>query len=119
MLILMSSCFVLQRIHATRLKMSRRNGGMKLRDIARVSFPLMRLIIGVKLVLVAVKCDLRDDDATKERLDKYGEKLISYEQGLAMAKTIKAVRFLGIPPHPPFSILYPSYCFIPLLFLLP
>jgi len=49
---------------------------------------------GVKLVLVALKCDLRDDEVTKERLDKFGEKCISYEQGLTMAKTIKAVRYL-------------------------
>jgi Rho family, other len=50
---------------------------------------------GVKLVLVALKCDLRDDDRTKERLAKYGEKCISYEEGLAMAKQIRAVRYLG------------------------
>jgi hypothetical protein len=54
--------------------------------------------VGVKLVLVALKCDLRDDDVTKERLDKFGEKCSSYEQGLTMAKTIKAVRYLGIVP---------------------
>jgi Rho family, other len=57
--------------------------------------------VGVKLVLVALKCDLRDDEVTKERLDKFGEKCISYEQGLTMAKTIKAVRYLGITPLPP------------------
>ena len=56
--------------------------------------------VGVKLVLVALKCDLRDDEGTKERLAKYGEKCISYEEGLAMAKLIKAVRYLGILPHP-------------------
>jgi hypothetical protein len=38
------------------------------------------------------------DEVTKERLDKFGEKCISYEQGLTMAKTIKAVRYLGIIP---------------------
>jgi Rho family protein len=58
-------------------------------------YPLTPTNIGVKLVLVALKCDLRDDEATKERLDKYGEKCISYEQGLAMAKQLKAVRYLG------------------------
>jgi hypothetical protein len=48
-------------------------------------------------VLVALKCDLRDDERTKERLAKYGEKCISYEEGLATAKHIKAVRYLGTP----------------------
>jgi Rho family protein len=51
--------------------------------------------VGVKLALVALKCDLRDDEQTKERLAKYGEKCISYEEGLAMAKEIQAVRYLG------------------------
>lgn len=58
------------------------------------------LIVGVKLVLVALKCDLRDDEGIKERLAKYGEKCISYEEGLAMAKQIRAVRYLGIYPYP-------------------
>src|SRR5271170_5563058 len=55
--------------------------------------------VGVKLALVALKCDLRDDEVTKERLAKYGEKCISYEEGLEMAKQIRAVRYLG-PPEP-------------------
>ena len=67
-----------------------------------VSFRLV-LILGVKLVLVALKCDLRDDERAKERLAKYGEKCISYEEGLATAKQIKAVRYLGThPPIPSF-----------------
>jgi len=55
----------------------------------------------VKLCLVALKCDLRDDDRTKERLAKYGEKCITYDEGLAMAKQIRAVRYLGssLPVH--------------------
>ena len=73
------------------------------------------LIVGVKLVLVALKCDLRDDERTKERLGKYGEKCISYEEGLAMAKQIRAVRYLGIPishtrsPLPITSFQYPFF----------
>ena len=51
--------------------------------------------LGVKLALVALKCDLRDDEGTKERLARYGEKCISYEEGLEMAKHIRAVRYLG------------------------
>ena len=67
----------------------------------------MLIDVGVKLVLVALKCDLRDDEGTKERLAKYGEKCISYEEGLAMAKLIKAVRYLGILPHPcPLAVTY-------------
>jgi Rho family, other len=49
-------------------------------------------------VLVALKCDLRDDEATRERLAKFNEKCISYEEGLAMAKKLRAVRYLGNPP---------------------
>ncbi len=54
--------------------------------------------VGVKLALIALKCDLRDDEQTKQRLAKYGEKCVSYEEGLAMAKEIKAVRYLGTFP---------------------
>jgi len=54
---------------------------------------------GVKLCLVALKCDLRDDEGTKERLARRGEKSITYDEGLAMAKHIKAVRYLGIIHH--------------------
>ena len=49
------------------------------------------------MALVALKFDLRDDEGTKERLAKYGEKCISYEEGLEMAKQIRAVRYLGTP----------------------
>lgn len=63
----------------------------------------MILTVGVKLCLVALKCDLRDDERTKERLVRHGEKCITYDEGLAMAKHIRAVRYLGIktPPFPP------------------
>ena len=53
--------------------------------------------VGVKLALVALKCDLRDDEQTKQRLAKYGEKCVTYEEGLEVAKQIKAVRYLGAP----------------------
>jgi hypothetical protein len=92
-----SSCYVSPSNHATRLKTSKINGGTKSLDTAKVFPQSLILILGVKLVLVALKCDLRDDERTKERLAKYGEKCISYEEGLSMAKQIKAVRYLGTP----------------------
>jgi len=54
-------------------------------------------LLGVKLALVALKCDLREDEATRERLARFGEKCITYEEGLDMARRIHAVRYLGIP----------------------
>ncbi|CDR37608.1 CYFA0S01e13212g1_1 [Cyberlindnera fabianii] len=54
---------------------------------------------GVKLVLVALKCDLRNDDADEDENDvsnqnSRAKQLISYEEGLDMAKTIGALRYL-------------------------
>ncbi|KAF8801274.1 hypothetical protein BYT27DRAFT_7262084 [Phlegmacium glaucopus] len=49
---------------------------------------------GVKLVLVALKCDLRDDPAVKERLSRYGSHTVQYEEGLAVARRIRASRYL-------------------------
>lgn len=62
---------------------------------------------GVKLVLVALKCDLRekhgdDDDETGDhgttRLKKEKE-LIDYKQGLEVARRIHALRYLGRSPR--------------------
>lgn len=58
---------------------------------------------GVKLVLVALKCDLRehgnrDDDADGEEGGQNQEPkrpMIDYKQGLAVAEKIKALRYLG------------------------
>lgn len=44
---------------------------------------------GVKLVLVALKCDLRNDEELAHK-----KKLITYDEGLAMAKKIGALRYL-------------------------
>ncbi|KZO92896.1 hypothetical protein CALVIDRAFT_503745 [Calocera viscosa TUFC12733] len=49
---------------------------------------------GVKIVLVALKCDLRDDHAVRERLAQYGMRPVEYEQGLAVARRIRASRYL-------------------------
>ncbi|KAG6890291.1 hypothetical protein C0995_009497 [Termitomyces sp. Mi166 len=49
---------------------------------------------GVKLVLVALKCDLRDDRGVRERLQRYGTHPVEYEEGLAVARRIRASRYL-------------------------
>jgi len=49
---------------------------------------------GVKLVLVALKCDLRDDQAIQERLAQRGAHAVQYEEGLAVARRIRASRYL-------------------------
>ncbi|KIY69204.1 hypothetical protein CYLTODRAFT_436258 [Cylindrobasidium torrendii FP15055 ss-10] len=49
---------------------------------------------GVKLVLVALKCDLRDDGAVKDRLSRYGTHPVEYEEGLSVARRIRASRYL-------------------------
>lgn len=53
--------------------------------------------------LIALKCDLRDDRATQERLARYGMHTVQYEEGLAVARRIRASRYLGtfcsiVPP---------------------
>jgi Rho family protein len=45
---------------------------------------------GVKLVLTALKCDLRKDEFLNDNPN-----VITYEQGLAKAKEIGAVKYLG------------------------
>jgi GTPase SAR1 family protein len=45
---------------------------------------------GVKLVLTALKCDLRKDENLNDN-----QSVIAYEQGLAKAKEIGAVKYLG------------------------
>ncbi|CCA66705.1 related to GTP-binding protein of the rho family [Serendipita indica DSM 11827] len=49
---------------------------------------------GVKLVLVACKCDLREDPATLEKLASQGKNVVVYEEGLAVARRINASRYL-------------------------
>ncbi|KAI0065621.1 hypothetical protein BV25DRAFT_1868822 [Artomyces pyxidatus] len=45
-------------------------------------------------VKVTLKCDLRDDPAAKERLARYGMQTVQYEEGLAVARRIRASRYL-------------------------
>ncbi|KAH9479628.1 GTP-binding protein Rho3 [Psilocybe cubensis] len=42
----------------------------------------------------ALKCDLRDDPVIKERLKRYGTHTVQYEEGLAVARRIRASRYL-------------------------
>lgn len=59
---------------------------------------------GVKLVLVALKCDLRekhtdDDDETADQdmnRSKKEKDMIDYKQGLEVARRIHALRYLGM-----------------------
>ena len=53
---------------------------------------------GVKLVLVALKCDLRERGSDEEEeVDRNGREkvMIDYKQGLEVAKRIQALRYLG------------------------
>lgn len=44
---------------------------------------------------IALKCDLRDDRAVMERMAYHGTKPVQYEDGLAVARRIRASRYLG------------------------
>ncbi|KAG0146756.1 hypothetical protein CROQUDRAFT_656921 [Cronartium quercuum f. sp. fusiforme G11] len=49
---------------------------------------------GVKICLVALKCDLRDDYRTQTNLARINQQPVDYEQGLAVARRIRASRYL-------------------------
>ncbi|EED80580.1 predicted protein, partial [Postia placenta Mad-698-R] len=49
---------------------------------------------GVKVCRMPLKCDLREDRATQERLSRYGTHTVQYEEGLAVARRIRASRYL-------------------------
>jgi Rho family protein len=52
---------------------------------------------GVKIVLVALKCDLREeqDGDEEEGAAEPKRPMIDYKQGLQVAQSIKALRYLG------------------------
>jgi Rho family protein len=52
---------------------------------------------GVKIVLVALKCDLREaqDEDDEENATEPKRPMIEYKQGLQVAQNIKALRYLG------------------------
>ncbi|KAG8732978.1 Rho GTPase [Ceratobasidium sp. 423] len=43
----------------------------------------------------ALKCDLRDDPLVRERLSRFGSRPVIYEEGLTVARRIRASRYLG------------------------
>lgn len=55
---------------------------------------------GVKIVLVALKCDLRERRDDEEEMGQEPKRpLIEYKQGLQVAQKIKALRYLGMWQH--------------------
>ena len=49
---------------------------------------------GVPIILVGTKLDLRDDEGTKEGLRQKKMAPIQYEQAIAVAKEIRAVKYM-------------------------
>ncbi|OCF71116.1 rho family protein [Kwoniella mangroviensis CBS 8886] len=49
---------------------------------------------GVKIILVALKCDLREDPAIKEKLAGRSLHPVTYDEGLSVARAIRASRYL-------------------------
>jgi len=49
---------------------------------------------GVKIVLVALKCDLRDDLHVREKLARRSLHPVTYDEGLSVARAIRASRYL-------------------------
>ena len=50
---------------------------------------------GVKLVLVALKCDLRKKEDAEDDEEASEKPMINYDEGLKVAEKIKALRYLG------------------------
>ena len=50
---------------------------------------------GAKVVLCALKCDLRENETTKANLARNGQQIITYAEGLEAAQRIKAIRYVG------------------------
>jgi GTPase SAR1 family protein len=67
---------------------------------------------GVKVVLVALKCDLREehekeDDGPEDATDAPAKQVIQYQEGLDVARKIGALRYLGtwIASHHTFKVI--------------
>lgn len=54
--------------------------------------------IRIRTALIsALKCDLREEPDVKEKLFRRGLRPVSYEDGLSVARAIRATRYLGEP----------------------
>lgn len=53
---------------------------------------------GVKMVLTALKCDLRKDEEQNENPEA-----VTFDEGLAKAKEVGAVKYLGLFSFPSFE----------------
>ena len=61
---------------------------------------------GAKLVLVALKCDLREqgadgeEDSEEQAQPQEKQNLVDYTHGLEVARRIQALRYLGMTAYP-------------------
>lgn len=61
--------------------------------------PSRPLITLTPFASVALKCDLREDRAVSDRLARYNMHTVQYEEGLTVARRIRASRYLGRFKH--------------------
>jgi Rho family protein len=52
-------------------------------------------IVYLLILVSALKCDLREDSGVKEKLARRSLHPVTYEEGLAVARSIRASRYLG------------------------
>jgi len=64
-------------------------------DTFSVPPPLTSLIMVIFVPPAALKCDLRDEPTVQDRLARYGLHTVQYEEGLTVARRIRASRYLG------------------------
>eukprot|EP00026_Physarum_polycephalum_P015168 Phypoly_transcript_15792.p1 GENE.Phypoly_transcript_15792~~Phypoly_transcript_15792.p1 ORF type:complete len:226 (+),score=32.60 Phypoly_transcript_15792:161-838(+) len=55
---------------------------------------LKNIIPGVPIILVGLKTDLRSDTKTIQQLEKYGEKMVTYEEAEEAAKYMKVAKYM-------------------------
>lgn len=58
---------------------------------------LLPIIELMEFTPLALKCDMREDNAVVDRLQRQGLRPVDYEDGLAVARRIRASRYLGAP----------------------
>ncbi|KAG9123520.1 Rho GTPase [Ceratobasidium sp. 392] len=62
-----------------------------------VDNPISLENIETKWIEEVLECDLRDDPVIRDRLARYGARPVEYEEGLAVARRIRASRYLVQP----------------------